>query len=198
MSYPNAGATANEFSNLISVDPIWLKDLFDNLIDSSLFRKRVIHRYPHRGIDPITGESKPQLKEPCQCWDQKWGVGGKSGFEKCSRCGGAGVIGGWIDEFLDCFFWNQIPPGLQKFGHLFTVPLPTNRATVVVYVKSEEKIHNGDFIIRMDEDDKGEEVEFEYQCMNVRSIIVGDTKLWKWIQCQRQAADITTDKRADI
>jgi len=198
MSYPNSGVSAFEFSNLYSVTPSHIRDLFEALIDRSPYKRRIIWRYKNRGFDAITGEPNPELKEPCSCFNDNWGQGGRSGLQKCPACNGAGVKGGWVDEPIDCFFWNQIPPGLQKFSKLFTVPLPINRATVIVYVKKSERVRNGEFFITRIEDSEGGMDEVEYQAMNVRPVMVGEDIIWKWVQCQRQAVDVTTDTRASM
>lgn len=196
MTYPNAGVSAAKFTNLFSVSPEFIKDLFDAFVEASDYSKRVIHRYPNRGINSITGASEPALAEPCACFDKNWGAGGKSGFNKCSQCHGAMVKGGWVNEKIDCFFWRQIPPGLAKTAKIFAVPLPIVRDTVVIYVKSEIEIYNGELIINEIKDKRGNVIgEEELQALNVRQIEVGGVIIWQWIQCQRQAADVSTTKR---
>lgn len=193
MSYPNAGAIADEISNLYTVKPEAIADIMDNVINS-IYGKKMYLKYRHDGIDPITGLFDRKKKEICDCAQKEFGVFGTSGLKKCGICNGSGVVGGWKLEEFRGFFWSKNPSGLKNFSRIFSLTLPIERADGVIYIsanESKEKFMNGNFILINYAEENEAENLIEFQIMSNRPIILGEKILWRFLIVTRQPVDQT-------
>lgn len=189
MSFPNSGAVADELNSLFTATPESIADLMD-VITKSIYSKKMKIKYRHDGYDPITGEYSPKKKELCECAQKEWGSYGIDGLNVCEICNGAGVKGGWKEEYFRGFFWNTNPSGLKDFAEIFSITVPIERADGLVFISANEdrkKFKVGNFIeVNIADKNDIEEDWEEFQIMTSRPVLVGDKVVWRRLIITRQ------------